>query len=78
MIFVSRENVCVEGLSPLIATELSMLILSIKERDEEMLPLALAAVYTDGGKRKLDDALEKFKEDTTVILDKIGKAEKKK
>lgn len=78
MICVNKENVVIDGLSPLVATELAMIIHELTKDDKQIVPAALATVYSDGGDASLDDALARFKEDTSLILKHLESIEKRK
>lgn len=80
MFCVSKDKVIVDGSNQLVATELAMLFYELRQSDKEIIPVALATVYTDGGDKdiSLDDALKEFKSDTSMILDRLKKIEERK
>lgn len=75
MICVNRDQMIVDGSSPLIATEVSCLLREIRERTPEIIPTILSCVYSDGGQNSLKDTLEEFKKDTTATLKRMEKIE---
>lgn len=78
MIRVDKYQVEVNGITPLLATELAMMLLALNDLDKQIIPLAFTAVCTDGGDRSLSDALAKYKDQSDLILEKISQAYKLK
>jgi len=78
MIKVDENQIEVNGITPLLATELAMMLLALNDLDKQIIPLAFTAVCTDGGDSSLSDALAKYKEQSDLILEKISEAYKLK
>lgn len=68
----------IDGDYPTILTEFSVALTEIRKKDEEILPVILAAVYTKGGSESLKDTLEGFKKDTSKALKMIEESEKRR